>query len=151
MVLTSDALLSNQKCKSCRSIYPRGRGGVLRLKEVLGTCRGIGSHFHPLVNEYPFSNLNFGKSMGRIFFKTLFSRNFRKFNTNFAKNSQNRGKFLIFGKCMGTILGQNLVNVWVSFHIPRGTSLPTKSWVPPPRDPVRDTISYRFNLHNFET
>ena len=22
-------------------------GGVLRLKEVLGTCRGIGSHFHP--------------------------------------------------------------------------------------------------------
>ena len=46
-----------------------------------------------------------------------------KFNINFAKNAQNRDTFLIGGKYMGPILGQNLVNVWVSFHFPSGTSL----------------------------
>ena len=30
-----------------------GGGGVLRLKEVLWMCRGIGSHFPPLLNEWP--------------------------------------------------------------------------------------------------
>ena len=59
---------------------------------------------------------------------------FSKFNTNFAKMSQNLGTFLIFGKCMGPILGQNLVNVWVSFHFPRGTSLPKKFLSTPPGD-----------------
>ena len=33
---------------------------------------------------------------------------------------------------MGPILGQNLDNVWVTFHFPSGTSLQQqKSWVPP--------------------
>ena len=41
--------------------------------------------------------------------------------------SENRGKFLIAGKYMGPILGQNLVNVWVTFHFPSGTSLPTNN------------------------
>ena len=78
----------------------------------------------------PLSNLHFGKSMDRIFC--------RKYNTNFAKKSQNRGKFLILGKYMGPIMGQNLVNVWVSFHFPRGTSLPkTILSTPPPRLPPR--------------
>ena len=63
----------------------------------------------------PFSNLNFGKSMGR------------KFNTNFAKNLKIGANFWLFGKCMGPILGQNLVKVWVSFHFPSGTSLPKKN------------------------
>ena len=56
----------------------------------------------------PFSNLNFGKSMGRNFFKSLFSPNLAYI---LQTKSQNRGKFLIFGKYMGPILGQNLVNV----------------------------------------
>ena len=64
----------------------------------------------------PFSNLNFGKSIGRIFFSKTY------FRENFAKISQNQGKFLIFGKCMGPIL----VNVWVSFHFPSGRSIPKK-------------------------
>ena len=42
------------------------------------------------------------------------------------KKSQNRGKFVSFGKYMGPILGQNLVNVWVSFYFPSGTSLPKR-------------------------
>ena len=33
---------------------------------------------------------------------------------------------------MGPIFGQNLVNVWVSFHFPRGTSLPKKFLSTPP-------------------
>ena len=40
--------------------------------------------------------------------------------------AQNQGKFWIAGKCMGSILGLNLVNVSVSFHFPSGTSLPKK-------------------------
>ena len=42
------------------------------------------------------------------------------------KFSQNRGQIFEFGKCMGPVLGQHLVNVWVSFHFPSGTSLPKK-------------------------
>ena len=81
----------------------------------------------------PFSKLNFGISMGRnIFQKPIFAnltqilQKCRKIGTNFAKMSQNRDKFLIFGKCMGPIIGQNLVYVWVNFHFPSGTSLQKK-------------------------
>ena len=89
----------------------------------------------------PFSNLNFGKSMGRIFFSQMLIfaksfaknlQNFRKFNTNFAKYSHNRGKFLIywygsnfwskFGKCMV----QFSFSPW---HIPTQTNLSTHPWV----------------------
>ena len=51
--------------------------------------------------------------MGRNFFSKAY---FGKFNIKFANKSQNRGTFLIVGKYMGPILGQNLVNVWVTFH-----------------------------------
>ena len=78
--------------------------------------------------------------MGRIFFQKPF---FRKFNTNLANISQNRGKFLIFGKCMGPILGQNLVNVWVSFQFPSGTSLPKKVSTP---SPPRELVVHHQNL-----
>ena len=83
----------------------------------------------------PFSNLNFGKSMSRnfcqkpIFEKNENLQNVGKFNINFAKN---QGKFLIFGKCMGPILGQYLVNVWVTFHFPSSASLPKKILSTPP-------------------
>ena len=63
-----------------------------------------------------------------IFVNSLFSRNFRKkINIDFAKISQNRGKFVIAGKYIGQILCPNLVNVWVSFHFPSGTSLQQKN------------------------
>ena len=41
-------------------------------------------------------------------------------------------KFVIAGKYMGPILGQKLVNGWVSFNFPSGTSLPKKVMSYPP-------------------
>ena len=80
----------------------------------------------------PFSNLNFGKSMGRIFFQKHIFAKFSKKSPTFIKIGAN---FLIFGKCMGPIMGQNLVNVWVSFHFPRGTSPINKNLEYPPLPP----------------
>ena len=51
--------------------------------------------------------------MGRHFFSIAY---FRK---KIEKITQNRSKlFLIAGKYMGPILGQNLVNVWLTFFFP---------------------------------
>ena len=74
-------------------------------------CREIGSHFHPSGKRMtPSQTNNFGKSMGLNFVqKPIFAKfskqspNCRKFKINVAKKSQNRGKFLIFGKYMGPI------------------------------------------------
>ena len=54
-------------------------------------------------------------------------KNVEKFNINFVKFTQNHLHFLVVGKYMGPILGQNLANRWVSFNFPyRGTSLSKK-------------------------
>ena len=60
-----------------------------------------------------------------------FCKKFSKSGANFAQIAQNWGKFLIVGKYTGPIL----VNVWVSFHFPSGTSLPTKQIEYPPPPP----------------
>ena len=95
-----------------------------RRQGVLGMCCEIGSHFHPsgkwmtpsqtyiLVNKWVI-----------IFFNRLLSRNFGKFNINFANISQNLGAFA--GKYLDPILGPNLY-VWISFYFDSGTSLPKK-------------------------
>ena len=124
---------------SCATIWcdfllcPPGGGGAFRWKEVLGMCRGIGSHFHPCgkwITLTPFSNLYFNILVNQwvvIFFfsKAYFPKfsnklqHFQKFKTNFAKLSQNRDKFLIFGKCMGPKMnGSGSIpgcGMWIAF------------------------------------
>ena len=61
------------------------------------------------------------------YFREIFeqiSKNVVKFNISFANISQNRRTFLIVGKYMIPILGQNSINRWVSFHFI--SSLPKK-------------------------
>ena len=56
----------------------------------------------------------------------------------FSKMSQNQGKFVIFCKYMGSIWGQNLINVWVSFHFPCSKSLPKTRDQSFPRETFKD-------------
>ena len=60
----------------------------------------------------------------RYFWRKKNSSKFHEININFAKTNQNWQKLLIIGKYMGPVLGQTLVNGWIHFHAPSGTSLP---------------------------
>ena len=98
----------------------------------------MGHHFGQKFDLYFYRRSKICPDFSKI--SWIFSRNLTnlpnlcKFNINFANISQNLGKFLIADKNMGQIFGQNLVNVWVSFHFPSGSSLPKNTWVrPPPR------------------
>ena len=76
----------------------------------------------------PFSNLIVVKVWSYFFLVIIFAEFperkkifviFGKMNVHLAKTSQNRQKFLLtVGKCMGPILGQHLVNEWISFISP---------------------------------
>ena len=41
------AMMSSEIVDGGEGMGTKSPGGVLRLKDVLGMCRGIGSHFHP--------------------------------------------------------------------------------------------------------
>ena len=83
----------------------------------------------------PFSNLNFGKSMGR--FKSLFlqkkiSNILANLTSILQKKSQNLGKFEIFGKYMGPIFGQNFGKCMGQFSFSQ-RHIPTKKNLEYPR------------------